>query len=166
MENNEDTVLSMVRARGINLDYLREKLIYIWKQGYSVDMRNTKLVSYDKGITFEPFVDTDMNSFMPTNDGGIVSIDRVLEFPSLMVQGTTSKRRPDNIFCRFAETWRPYRECSNLQVWYMRRLWRFFKSPSWTDSSVFLHPFWTKYYISTSTTLVRHMSFADKEEEG
>ena len=118
MENNEDTVLSMVRARGINLDYLREKLIYIWKQGYSVDMRNTKLVSYDKGITFEPFVDTDMNSFVPTNDGGIVSIDRVLEFPS------------------------------------------------WTDSSVFLHPFWTKYYISTPTTLVRHMSFADKEEEG
>lgn len=98
MENNEDTVLSMVRARGINLDYLREKLIYIWKQGYSVDMHNTKLVSYDKGITFEPFIDTDMNSFVPTNDGGIVSIDRVLELPSWMGQGTTSKRRPDNIF--------------------------------------------------------------------
>lgn len=164
MENNEDTVLSMVRARGINLDYLREKLIYIWKQGYSVDMRNTKLVSYDKGITFEPFVDTDMNSFVPTNNGGIVSIDRTIELRGM--QGTTSVRRPDNIFCRFAETWRPYLECSNLQVWYMRRLWRFFKSPSWTDSSVFLHQFWTKYYISTSTTLVRHMSFADKEEEG
>lgn len=52
MGNKEETILSMVRARGINLDYLREKLIYIWKQGYSVDMRNTKLVSYDKGITF------------------------------------------------------------------------------------------------------------------
>lgn len=164
MGNKEETILSMVRARGINLDYLREKLIYIWKQGYSVDMRNTKLVSYDKGITFEPFVDTDMNSFVPTNNGGIVSIDRTIELRGM--QGTTSKRRPDNIFCRFAETWRPYRKCSNLQVWYMRRLWRFFKSPSQTDSYAFLHPFWTKYYISTSTTLVRHMSFADKEEEG
>lgn len=155
MENNEETVLTMIRARGVNLDSMREDLVYIWKQEDSVDMRITKLISFDNGKTFNPFVDSGMNLFAPTNNGGIVSIDRTIELRGM--QGTTSERRPDNIYVKFAETWRPYRECSNLQVWYMRRLWRFFKSPSWTDSSVFLHPFWTKYYISASTRLVCHI---------
>lgn len=162
MENKEDTVLTMVRVGGVDLDSLREALNYIWEQEDNVDIHNTKLISYDNGMTFNLFVDSGMNLFAHTNNGGIVSIDRTIELRGM--QGTTSKRRPYNIFCRFAETWRPYRECSNLQVWYMRRLWRFFKSTSQTDSSAFLHPFWTKYYISASTRLVCHISFADNNE--
>ena len=164
MENKEDTVLSMVRARGVNLDSLREELIYIWEQGDGIDMRNIKLISYDNGMTFNPFVDSGMNLFAPTNNGGIVSIDRVLELRTRRGQGTTSTEPPDNFRCKWTKTWMHLQGYNNLQRWYMRRLWRFFKSPPQTDSSAFLHPFWIKYYISKSTTLVRHMSFADKEE--
>ena len=96
MENKEDTVLTMVRVGDVDLDSLREALIYIWEQEDNVDIHNTKLISYDNGMTFNLFVDSGMNLFAPTNNGGIVSIDRTIELRGM--QGTTSKRRPDNIF--------------------------------------------------------------------